>query len=97
MVEDIKPVKVTVNRSAESRTDGDVPKEELYTKVYYNSSPENILQHEAARAIRTIMESLEVNTNYKQLDPRDMKVVRSSVLDSVNQLLRMAQALRSKE
>jgi len=79
-----QPVRVIIDRTGQKK------EEDFHTKVIFHGGPDEGITHECQRAIRRIMESIEEHTNYDKLDPKTKKVVRGSVLDSVNQFRRIA-------
>ena len=62
--------------------------EKGYIQFIFKGDYKDGLTKESKKAIRSILTILEELTNYEDLDPLQKRIVRSTVLDSVNNLRR---------
>ena len=59
-------------------------------KFIFRGGPKDGLTKESKRVIRAILSAIEEYTDYDELDPIKKKIVRSTILDNVNNLKRIA-------
>lgn len=69
-------------RRSDLETDG--------VKFIFRGGPKDGMTKESKRVIRAILSAIEEYTDYNDLDPIKKKVVRSTILDNVNNMKRVA-------
>jgi len=59
-------------------------------KFIFRGGPKDGMNKESKRVIRAILSAIEEYTDYNDLDPIKKKMVRSTILDNVNNMKRVA-------
>lgn len=58
-------------------------------KRVYLKSADRSIQNETSRSIRKVMETIEKYTNYNELDLMNRDIVRDTILNQMNRLVRI--------